>query len=140
VPNSGQYDLIVCNDVLEHFARDQARRLADEMLNHAPVVILTTPNRECPQGAWGGNQAETHHCLLAGQDFPDLVVKIDTTMTSVFILSRDPKKISALLAAQADCPSVVPAGQPSLARRIISKIFRILKISNLESGKGNPFS
>lgn len=140
VPASGHYDLIVCNDVLEHFPKDQALRLADEMLNHAPVVIITTPNRECPQGEWGGNPAETHHCLLAGKDFPDLVLKIETTMTSVFILSRDPEKIPVLLAAQANCPLVVPAAKPALARRIIFKMLRILKVSKKEPGKGSPFS
>jgi hypothetical protein len=60
VPQLGRYDLVICSDVIEHFTKPDGVALIDELLRHAPIVIVTTPAGEAPQGAAYGNVHETH--------------------------------------------------------------------------------
>ena len=66
----GNYDLIFLGDVIEHFPKEDGRRLLEKCLVHANrMVLVTTPNYFNPQGAEYGNQRETHHCLWTREDF-----------------------------------------------------------------------
>lgn len=66
----GTYDLIFLGDVIEHFPKEEGRRLLHKCLEHAQTaVIVTTPNYFNPQGAEYGNERETHHCLWTDEDF-----------------------------------------------------------------------
>lgn len=66
----GTYDLIFLGDVIEHFPKEDGRRLLDKCLAHcARMVIVTTPNYFNPQGPEYGNDRETHHCLWTREDF-----------------------------------------------------------------------
>lgn len=123
LPQSGNYDAIICNDVLEHLDKEEALALAREMLGHAPLVIVTTPNRECPQENWGGNEAERHRCLLGAKDLPHVVVRQDATVTSLFVLSQSPEIIRIVKTAEQSCPKIIlpPAG-PSFWARVLRKI------------------
>jgi 2-polyprenyl-3-methyl-5-hydroxy-6-metoxy-1,4-benzoquinol methylase len=60
LPGLGQYDLIICCDVIEHFEKPDGTKLIDELLRHAPVLIVTTPAGYAPQGAAYGNIHESH--------------------------------------------------------------------------------
>jgi hypothetical protein len=104
LPRRGTYDIIVAGDVLEHFPRAEARTLMDEALRHAQVLIATTPRVEFPQGAWGGNEAETHHCLLEGADFPHLVLTLDAGVTSCFVCTADASLARSVREAALSCP------------------------------------
>jgi len=97
------YDLVLCNDVLEHFPRDEARALGRALLNRSRTLIATTPNREFPQGAWGGNVAETHHSLLDHSDFSGLVVQIPTGITTCYVCTERREMIYPLLLAADRC-------------------------------------
>src|SRR3712207_702303 len=66
----GTFDVVIACDVLEHFPREEARRLIRRLLEVGRVLIATTPNQSFEQGAWGGNEAERHHSLLDATDFP----------------------------------------------------------------------
>jgi hypothetical protein len=107
-----QYDLILCNDVLEHFPQAEAQSLVDRLLNIGSVLIATTPNIDFPQGAWGGNEAETHHSLLTRADFPGLVAEMHTGVTSCFVCTRRKDLIYPLLLAADTCPQI-SMGDPS---------------------------
>jgi len=109
LPGLGSYDLILCNDVLEHFPRAEARALVTTLLQHGRVLLATTPNREFPQGAWGGNEAERHHCLLGRDDFAGLVAEVVTGITSCFVCTRHEDLVYPLLLAADRCPSIVAA-------------------------------
>jgi hypothetical protein len=113
LPLRGSYDVVICNDVLEHLPKQEAVSLAEEMLLHAPVAIITTPNFDCPQENWGGNEAERHLCLLR---------------TSLFVLSKSPHHIALLERAGNEIPRVCPPRRPSLARRIARKILLKLRL------------
>ncbi|MFZ4764853.1 MAG: class I SAM-dependent methyltransferase [Roseimicrobium sp.] len=89
LPTLGSYDVILCNDVLEHFPLEESQELVRNLLQKAPVVIATTPSWEMPQGAWGGNEAETHHCCLRPQDMPALVASKRTGNTSLYVSCTD---------------------------------------------------
>jgi 2-polyprenyl-3-methyl-5-hydroxy-6-metoxy-1,4-benzoquinol methylase len=102
----GRYDLVICNDVLEHFEIDEARSLIAKMLEVAPVLIATTPNVHSPQGAWLGNHAEEHHSLLAASDFQHLVATKVTGDTSCFVCCKEPSYRAIIERASAQCPSV----------------------------------
>ena len=60
LPALGQYDLILCCDVIEHFTKPDGIALIDGLLEHAPLLIITTPAGYAPQGAAYGNEHETH--------------------------------------------------------------------------------
>lgn len=128
LPQRGAYDVIVCNDVLEHLPKPEAAALAEEMLKHAPVVIVTTPNFDCPQENWGGNEAERHLCLLRADDLPQVVVKQDTSVTSLFVLSQSAEHIALLERANNGMPRVCLPPRPSLAHRAARKILRKLRL------------
>lgn len=81
-----RYEVVLCNDVLEHFPRDIARTLISRLMARCDVLIATTPNREFEQGAWGGNEAETHHCLLTEADFPDSAISHTAGVTNCYIV------------------------------------------------------
>jgi len=121
LPTIGSYDLVLCNDVLEHFPRDEARRLTEALLVHCGVLLATTPNRNFPQGAWGGNEAETHHCLLNRTDFPGLVAEIATGITTCYVCTRRPELVYPLLLAADRCAQVSPARPMNLLIRLRRK-------------------
>lgn len=121
LPDLGRYDLILFNDVLEHFQREEARALVRLGLAHAPVVVATTPNRNYPQGAWGGNEAETHHALLDASDFDGLVTTKRTGITSCYVCANTPDARARVREAALACP----VGGPTLVGRMRRRLARV---------------
>lgn len=109
LPALGSFDVVLCNDVLEHFPRAEARQLVHRLLERGKVLIATTPNRDYPQGAWGGNEAETHHCLLDRRDFHGLVATAITGDTTCYVCTADRQLIYPLLLASDRCARNLPA-------------------------------
>jgi hypothetical protein len=120
----GKYDLVICNDVLEHFPKPQAQKLILEFLDHAPVVIATTPNIDIPQGAWGGNEAETHHCHLSPSDIPFIAVSLSTGITNCYVISNDKRTTTKLRESAAFCPRI----RTPRVRALVSRVARKLRI------------
>ena len=106
LPGLGAYDLVLCNDVLEHFPRDEARGLIRALLGRGKVLLATTPNRDFPQGAWGGNEAERHHSLLDQSDFTGLVAAVVTGVTTCYVCTLDHNLVYPLLLAADRCVQV----------------------------------
>jgi hypothetical protein len=100
----GNYDLIICNDVLEHFDKTEAISLVQRLLRHSPVLIATTPNRFVPQTSWGGNEAERHRCILFERDFPNLVVTKKTGITTCYVCCTDTAMAKRLQVSAVACP------------------------------------
>ena len=50
------YDLIICNDVLEHFELTDALNLIRALVRKSRVLIATAPFGHQPQGAWAGTK------------------------------------------------------------------------------------
>lgn len=121
LPGLGTYDLVLCNDVLEHFPRDEARQLVRALLGQCRVLLATTPNLEYPQGSWGGNEAETHHSLLDRSDFPGLVAEVVTGVTTCYVCTARPEMIYPLLLAADRCVQVSPARPLNLLVRLRRK-------------------
>jgi hypothetical protein len=99
-----RYDVVLCNDVLEHFDLDEARNLLSRLVEANQTVIATTPNIDFPQGSWGGNEAETHRCSLQAADFPHLVAQKKTGITTCYVCSRREDHISLIEQYAAGCP------------------------------------
>lgn len=108
----GEYDVIVCCDVLEHFPQQQAATLVARFLEHAPVLVATTPVVHIPQDAWGGNEAERHHCVLTPDDFSHLQLRVETGITACYVCSTDAEHTQSLRDAALSCPQItLPAWQ-----------------------------
>ena len=122
LPELGAYDVVICNDVLEHFPKATAQSLIQMLLEHAPVVIATTPNRHWEQGAWGGNEAETHHCLLEAESIPHLCCEVRTGATSCFLISKDIRLAAVLKQGALTCPQVKSPRSSRLWHRIARKL------------------
>ena len=119
-----QYDIVMFNDVLEHLEKDEAVALVLAMVNRSSVVIATTPNRVYPQGAWGGNDAETHRCLLSDADFPNLVAKKVTGDTTCYVCCSNKALLEQINHASLHCPTYIPS-RLTLPRRIKRKVLHL---------------
>jgi hypothetical protein len=133
LPTLGKYDIVLLNDVLEHFDRAEARALVEVALGKAPVIIATTPASDYPQGEWAGNPAEAHLCTLARGDFPEWCLEKPTGETNCYVCGSNPQVMQTLHEIAANCPipcrpPVPPVGSRlgtlsrsavSLARRVI---------------------
>ncbi len=70
VPVLGQYDVIICGDMIEHLPKEDGIILVDEMITHAKTaVVLSVPLGACPQGSLGGNELEQHLATWYEADF-----------------------------------------------------------------------
>ena len=118
----GQYDVVICNDVLEHLKKDDARSVIQCLLKHSPVLISTTPNREYPQGIRAGNEAERHLSLLVETDFPELVTKIVTGVTTIYICCSDRNIRKLLQNAIITCPSIKEKNLFNLVFQLATKL------------------
>ena len=56
----GQYDLIICADVLEHLEKEQGKQLLEKMCQHGKLSIVVLPIYPSNQGAVNGNEYERH--------------------------------------------------------------------------------
>lgn len=78
LPSLGQYDVIICGDMIEHLEKQEAWALIENMKKRARhAVLLAMPFGDCPQGAIGGNEFETHRSTWGKEDFKgrEVVVK-----------------------------------------------------------------
>jgi len=125
VPTLGQYDIFLAGDVLEHFPRDEAVHLMNMALDHARVLIATTPRVVFEQGAWGGNVAETHHCLLEPSDFPDLALTLHAGTTALYACTRDTQLKHMIREAALGCPSQLLDPRTRFVVRARRKLLRI---------------
>lgn len=98
------YDVIICTDVMEHFPVDEARHLLRALLKKTGVLIVTTPVADYPQEAWGGNEAERHHCTLVPGDFPELAAVIPTGVTACYVCCSDKALRTRMKQAASCCP------------------------------------
>ena len=129
LPTLGTYDLALCSDVLEHFPREEARSLVRTLLTQCRVLIATTPNREYPQAAWGGNEAETHCCLLGRADFHGLVAEIKTDITTCYVCTQQRDLIYPLLLAADRCVCI-SASRPMQPFTRLRRKFRTWRLTH----------
>lgn len=52
--------LLIAADVVEHFNKEDAVYLVRTWKRFVPWVVITLPIQDCPQGAYQGNENETH--------------------------------------------------------------------------------
>jgi len=67
-PLFANYDLVLLIDSLEHVERPLGDMLLSHLRQHNKNVIVSVPDGEMPQGAWGGNDLETHRATWTRQD------------------------------------------------------------------------
>lgn len=115
-----RFDLVLCCDVLEHFPLAEARRILDDLLRLAGAVIITTPTAEYAQGAWFGNEAETHRCTLRPADLPHLVAGDSVGVTSWYVCSADPGAAARLRTIAARAPRV--SNRRSTRERLVATL------------------
>lgn len=56
----GPVDLAIFGDILEHMVREEARTVVERALAVAPLVLISIPVVDFPQGPTGGNPYEAH--------------------------------------------------------------------------------
>lgn len=116
------FDLVVINDVLEHLTEAEAIACVQRLLAFAPVVILTTPVKHIPQGAWGGNPHETHRSVLSARQFPGLAVTKVTGITMCCVCCRDEDIAKKVKEGAATAPVSRPEWVPYIAYRLRRKL------------------
>ena len=69
---SRKFDFIIMTDVIEHFTLPIGYKVIErlkQMLNPKGALIISTPAIHIEQGAWGGNELETHRSAWTDLDF-----------------------------------------------------------------------
>lgn len=130
LPRLQPFDVIIACDVLEHFTREDARALISQLLGAGKTLIATTPNREFPQEAWGGNEAERHLSLLDASDFESLAAEVSTGVTTCYVATRDPVLRRHFADAAQRMPRVVDA-KKSLFAKLRFQGGRVLRMLGL---------
>jgi SAM-dependent methyltransferase len=69
LPALGHFDLAILGDVIEHFEKAEAYDLLGRLFEHTENIIVSTPLGFMPQGAWAGNERETHKSGWEARDF-----------------------------------------------------------------------
>jgi len=64
IHDAGLFDLVIMNDVLEHFTRTQANCMLVNASAIAKAVLVVTPGGKWPQGALYGNEYERHRTVI----------------------------------------------------------------------------
>lgn len=82
----GEYDLVLMGDVLEHLTVEDAQKL----LAKIDTDVLITVPWKYPQGAFGGNEHETHHQEdltkeVMAERYPDLIPIIILPMLGTYL-------------------------------------------------------
>jgi hypothetical protein len=86
------FDLVICCDVIEHFEKDDGRRLLEKMLEHGRIVLITSPRGDSPQEAVYGNAHEEHKSAWSERDFvryPHRFANLNETFIVVVARSED---------------------------------------------------
>jgi hypothetical protein len=89
----GQFDLVMCCDVIEHFQKEDGQRLLEKMLDHGRVVLITSPRGESPQQAVYGNAHEEHKSVWSEADFaryPHRFANLYDTFIAAVARSEEP--------------------------------------------------
>lgn len=88
------YDVILCSDVIEHVPQPQGLAFVRALLEHAEIVILTTPRGDFPQPALGGNPHEEHVSRWAIRDFSAIPHQAKVIgCTFLVVLARDARSL-----------------------------------------------
>lgn len=69
LPNLGDYDMIICADVIEHMDRVKGDMLLQLMHSKSKTFYVVTPSYWIPQGTVFGNEHETHIYPWKAEDF-----------------------------------------------------------------------
>lgn len=70
IPTLGEYDVVICGDMIEHLEKKEAWALIEQMRQRArKALILTLPLGQCPQDAIYGNELEIHRSVWSRRDF-----------------------------------------------------------------------
>lgn len=62
LPNLMVYELIIANDIIEHFEKEESKKLISLIELKSKRSIITTPNGFSQQGVYLGNAWERHLC------------------------------------------------------------------------------
>jgi hypothetical protein len=121
-----RYDLILCNDVLEHLSREEAPALVARLLSHCKVLLATSPSGEYPQGACCGNEAERHQITVTPDVFSGLVHTVHVGVTNCYVCTLDESTARRLRELARTCPQIRRRQFPlrSVARRLWRRLVR----------------
>jgi len=67
--NDGEFDLVLCLEVVEHLDKDGALYLLDELKRVGRHIVVTTPSRFKHQDDLDDNPWQRHRCVITKRDF-----------------------------------------------------------------------
>ena len=67
--NEYDYNVIICNETVEHMEKCDALDFLDQAKSIAPKVIVGTPYQFDQQDAYDGNPYQVHKCVITEKDF-----------------------------------------------------------------------
>jgi hypothetical protein len=67
-----KYDLVLMIDSLEHVDKAEGTEILNFLRTNNRYVLVSCPDGDYPQGAWGGNELERHRAVWLYKDFVNL--------------------------------------------------------------------
>lgn len=92
-----RYELITAVELIEHFEKKQGKQLINKFLEHAALVIITSPRVFIqPNDPWG-NKYAMHRSLWSKKDFSGVpFLYKDTGFNFMVILSKDKDRLKSI--------------------------------------------
>lgn len=82
----GQYDLIYCGDIIEHFPKDAGHTLVQKMVDHGKTVLIATPSPAPSQPPLLGNAYEEHLSTWDEFDFVEYNFQVVGTFSGILVI------------------------------------------------------
>ena len=100
----GHFDVVLIADVIEHLEHSDARALTTEALEHADMLIISTPKDFYPQQESSGNVLQIHRCLFDARDFPPGIrlMTLPGLACNIYVASHQPLPRQALYCGDAN--------------------------------------
>jgi hypothetical protein len=79
-----KYDLVYLGDIIEHFSKEEGKKLLDLAIQLGKKVIITTPREFRKQEGVLSNEKERHLSFWDDSDFPNSTIKLTEFQRVVF--------------------------------------------------------
>jgi hypothetical protein len=86
VKTMGYYDLVYMGDVIEHFSKEEGKKVIEELKKKSRCLIIVTPVKVLAQGDVYGNKFEEHKSQWSAEDFEGFEIEtFRNVMVAVYL-------------------------------------------------------
>ena len=127
--DDGEFDVVICIDVLEHLEKEEAMKVVQEMERVGKHVVISTGGKPEPQDDFDENPYQRHKCTLNHNIFRRRGYHIEGTGPFAFVFNRR----TVMLPYISDMLSGVVRHTPAFAHGYIATLRRERQVAEPDS-------